>query len=150
MTTYFSQEQETVDYRSPIDIQYRIPIGGGGWLDLLEKTIEQKKDRREAFERELAAGRRQRFSRLAEEWRNQNSASSFIEDLVIHSAYQEIIGMGPAALPYIFEEMEQRLDHWFWALRAITGVNPVPSEYAGNLPNMTKAWLDWGSEHGYH
>ena len=32
---------------------------------------------------------------------------------------------------------------------ALTGVNPVAAEHAGNLEKMAEAWLQWGRENGY-
>lgn len=91
------------------------------------------------------------FSQLAAEWRNgRDPVSSRVADMAMHPAYQRIIGMGPAALPFILRELQREPDHWFWALRAITGVDPVPPEARGRLEDMTAAWMQWGREHGYH
>ena len=67
----------------------------------------------------------------------------------MHPAYQQIIGMGEEALPLILEELSRRPGHWFWALKAITGEDPVPAEHAGEVPEMTRAWLEWGRQHDY-
>ena len=64
------------------------------------------------------------------------------------STYQAIIGMGETALPFILDEMRQRDGHWFWALRAITGENPVPPEHRGNVEAMTQDWLQWARQRG--
>jgi len=63
--------------------------------------------------------------------------------------YQQIIGMGRDAVPLILEELQKEPDHWFWALAATTGEDPVPPEHKGKLSEMTKAWLEWGERHGY-
>ena len=63
-------------------------------------------------------------------------------------AYQQIIGMGLDALPLILRELQQEADHWFWALRAITGIDPVPKSSAGKIEEMRDAWLAWGYERG--
>jgi hypothetical protein len=65
----------------------------------------------------------------------------------MHPAYQQIIGMGVDALPLILRELEREPDHWFWALEAITGENPVPPTDRGRLNEMARAWLRWASEH---
>jgi hypothetical protein len=39
--------------------------------------------------------------------------------------------------------------HWFWALREITGENPVAPEDRGYVDRMIQAWLAWGRERGY-
>lgn len=67
----------------------------------------------------------------------------------MHPAYQGIIGLGPIALPLILRELEKELDHWFWALKAISGEDPVSPQNRGKMREMTDAWLNWGREKGY-
>ena len=67
----------------------------------------------------------------------------------MHPAYQSIIGMGQDAVPLILDEMSNQPDHWFWALRAITGANPCPPEHVGDVTAMTRDWLSWGRGHHY-
>ena len=91
----------------------------------------------------------QRFAELAATWREERGFSSSLTDMVLCSSYQRVISLGPAVVPYILAELNTRPDHWFWALSAITGVDPVPEEAAGNLRAMTKAWLQWGDREGF-
>ena len=67
----------------------------------------------------------------------------------VHPAYQGIIGLGDAALPWILEELKKEPRDWFWALTAITGENPIPESSAGKVEEMAEAWLRWGREQGY-
>ena len=90
----------------------------------------------------------QRFELLALTWQRDTALSSFSFDISSHPAYQQIIGMGQAALPLIFEKMQQNQEHWFPALYAITGINPVLKENRGNITAMTQDWLNWGLNHG--
>lgn len=90
-----------------------------------------------------------RFTELAQRWRNEVRTISSTTDRVLHSAYQDIIGMGKPVLPLIFREMAKNGGHWFWALRHITQENPVAAQDAGNVQKMTQAWLQWGREHHY-
>ena len=90
-----------------------------------------------------------RFSNLEKEWKESTPMLSSITEIVMHPSYQQIIGMGPTAIPLIFLSMRRELGHWFWALCAITGENPVPIEYRGKIKKMTDAWLDWGHKHLY-
>jgi hypothetical protein len=92
---------------------------------------------------------RQRFDQLAAQWREDCKYSSFLTERAMHPAYQQIIGMGRGALPLIFEDLQRGPDHWFWALRAITGEDPVPPNSKGKLPEMTAAWLTWAREKQY-
>ena len=88
------------------------------------------------------------FQRLAHQWREETGMLSSVSQITMHPAYQRIIGMGERAVPLILQELEERPDHWFRALQAITGENPIPSEAAGNLRHMAEAWLNWGREKG--
>lgn len=99
------------------------------------------------FVDQLAASKA-RFEMLAAQWREQAGPLSSSTDRAMLPAYQTIIGMGETALPFILEEMRNRGGHWFWALRAITGENPVPPEHRGNVEAMTEDWLQWGRERG--
>lgn len=71
---------------------------------------------------------------------------SSITDMVMLPSYQKIIGMGWAAVPFILEDLQNEPQHWFWALRAITDVDPVPQEDSGNIQKMAEAWLRWGRQ----
>ena len=92
---------------------------------------------------------KQAFSALAEEWRRGTAPLSSVTEIVLHPAYQRIISMGRAALPFILAELARQPDHWFWALRVITDENPVPEGDAGNLLRMRDAWLRLGRERGW-
>lgn len=89
-----------------------------------------------------------RFQRLADEWRKGRGVSSSISQLVMHPAYQQIIGMGQMAVPLLLRELERVPDQWFWALKAITGEDPIADMDRGNLKKMTQAWLEWGRNRG--
>lgn len=91
----------------------------------------------------------QRFESLASEWRAETSHFSSTTKIVLHPSYQRIIGLGPAAIGLILQDLQQTHDHWFWALDAITGVNPISTEDAGDVDKMAQAWLRWGQREGY-
>lgn len=91
----------------------------------------------------------QRFRRLADEWREKARALSSDSDIVSIFAYHQIIGMGQRALPLIFNELHNHGGRWFWALRAITGENPVRPEDRGNVRRMTETWLEWARDRDY-
>ncbi|MBW4695342.1 MAG: GAF domain-containing protein [Lyngbya sp. HA4199-MV5] len=91
----------------------------------------------------------EKFHTLANQWRHETASSSSIVQKSLHKDYQQIIGLGSAAVPLLLKELANRPDHWFWALSAITGANPVEPEQRGRINEMTKAWLAWGKEKGY-
>lgn len=89
------------------------------------------------------------FNLLVQEWKSETGMMSLTTQKVNHPAYQKIISMGQPVIPLILRELELESDHWFWALRAITNVNPVKPEQQGNMKRMAQAWLNWGKEQGY-
>lgn len=88
-----------------------------------------------------ALGRRDQFDRLVKEWRRETAHISSVAKTSMHPAYQTIIGMGKEALPFIFEELERRGGHWFWALRFITQEDPASG--CSDLESAKAAWLSW-------
>jgi transcriptional regulator with GAF, ATPase, and Fis domain len=90
-----------------------------------------------------------RFSTLVNEWLAATKFLSSTTESVIHPAYQQIIGMGEAAIPLLLRELEQASGRWFWALRSITGEDPIPEEQRGKTEEMITAWINWGAEKGY-
>jgi len=89
-----------------------------------------------------------RFQSLAKTWHEECDHLSSVSEMVSHPAYQRIVGMGPGALPLIFAELKREPDHWFSALRAITGDDPVPREHWGNMTHMAEDWLQWAEKTG--
>ena len=84
-----------------------------------------------------------RFKSLVEAWKQECPPSSRIERLIMQPSYQQIIGMGPDAIPLILRELNQSPDQWFWALQSITGENPVQAGNRGNMGAMIEDWNDW-------
>jgi len=88
-----------------------------------------------------------KFNRLLAEVREQAAHLSSIKAKVMVPQYLEIIGMGQPALRFILNELKERPSYLFPALRAITGIDPVPPEDRGRLGLMAKAWIEWGRQH---
>jgi len=89
------------------------------------------------------------FAELTDTWRKETAIFSSATTIAMHPAYQRIIGMGEKVIPLILRELQKEPDHWFWALSAITGDNPIQPEDAGDIEKMRNAWLEYGKEHGY-
>jgi hypothetical protein len=85
-----------------------------------------------------------KFKRLLVEWRDQAAHLSSMPAKAMTLPYQEIIGIGRPALPMILNELKERPVHLFWALRAISGTNPVEPEDRGRIDKMREVWLEWG------
>lgn len=91
----------------------------------------------------------ERFRELAPRWRAETEHLSSTTAIATHPAYQEIIGLGPEVIPLILGQLEREPAPWFWALRALTGVDPVPPDQRGRVRPMIDAWLAWGRSRGY-
>ncbi|MFO8009044.1 MAG: hypothetical protein R6V05_15065 [Candidatus Brocadiia bacterium] len=92
---------------------------------------------------------RQVFCEFAREWKEETSLAPSVREMVLHPAYQQIIGMGTPAIPLILDELRRQPDHWFWALRMIARQDPVPDSARGDIEAMAEAWLGWGRDRGY-
>lgn len=90
-----------------------------------------------------------RFAQLAERWKRETLVVSSVEVMSTHPAYQQIIGMGPEVLPLLLHELAESPHHWFWALRSITGEDPVQAQHRGRLSEMANDWLTWAKNKGY-
>lgn len=93
-----------------------------------------------------------KFKALVRQWKKERGATSAITESVLCPAYQAIIGMGPVAVPFLLAQLRSEgndPDQWFWALRAITGADPVPENDRGNFAAMADAWFAWASHAGY-
>jgi hypothetical protein len=131
--------------------------------DPIDARLHELEHRFTALEREVVALKRQHrdepgvsnesiariFRDLANEWKAAETPSSSVKELAMHQAYQKIIGLGPAAVPFIIAELKRAPDHWFWALEAITGADPVTLKAAGDLDAMAAAWIDWARANGF-
>lgn len=92
------------------------------------------------------------FQSLVQQWRRERGAMSSITEMSMLPAYQKLIGMGEEAIPLMLAQLRAEgddPDQWFWALRAITGANPVRPEDQGDVVRMAAAWLKWGDDEGY-
>ena len=89
------------------------------------------------------------FETLAEKWHTETRMLSSVNQIAMHLAYQQIIGMGPDVIPLILHKLRDQPGHWFWALHAISRQNPVPPEHSGDVDRMAEDWIEWGRENGY-
>ena len=91
---------------------------------------------------------RERFQKLAAEWKERSRHMSNVAQMAMLRPYQKVIGMGWDAVPLILEDLAREPNQWFWALEAITDEDPVPPEAAGKVRQMAAAWVEWGKKNG--
>jgi hypothetical protein len=84
------------------------------------------------------------FYGLLSEWRAETAGLSSTTKIIMNAAYQQIIGLGPPAVPLLLRELTIRPEHLGWALRSITREDPVPSDAAGDVVRIANEWLAWG------
>jgi hypothetical protein len=89
------------------------------------------------------------FQDLVRRWKVERGPTSSTTEMAICPSYQRIIGLGPAVVPLLLRELERSPDHWFWALKAITGADPVPETSRGKVREMARLWIEWGRQQGY-
>jgi len=89
-----------------------------------------------------------RFAVLADQWKAATALLSSTTAMVNHPAYRAIIALGAPVVPLLLRDLEREPVHWFEALQAITGEDPVPREHWGNSMAMATDWLAWGRQHG--
>jgi hypothetical protein len=88
------------------------------------------------------------FRRLESQWEAETVYLSSSTDIEQHPAFQEILRLGPAVVPFMLRDLEERPRLWVWALPAITGADPVPAADRGNIARMSQVWLSWGKANG--
>ncbi len=91
----------------------------------------------------------QQVVRLLGRWRQETAYLSSSTRITEHPAYQELITLGPAALPFLFRDLEQTGDgHLSKALATITGAHPVGPDERGQVRKIAETWLRWARENG--
>jgi hypothetical protein len=88
------------------------------------------------------------FKKHERKWKRETRFTSSPSEKYLHPSYARIIGLGWPAVALILKSLRRQRDDWFYALRAITGSNPVTSTMSGNMVAMTAAWLKWGGQRG--
>ena len=84
-------------------------------------------------------------------WKRETGHLSSVTKARSHPSYLRIIGLarsssGRKLERLLLKELESEPDHWFDALTAITGANPVEPEH--DFDEAVGAWLSWGRERG--
>ena len=90
------------------------------------------------------------MTRLIKEWRDATRFLSNVSKKISHPIYNQIIAHGNLVVPSLLRDLKDNGPaDWFWALTKITGENPITENMAGNMAEMTGAWLEWGRKTGH-
>ena len=87
------------------------------------------------------------FQTLADQWKKDTLGISSVSDMVMHPAYQRIMALGKAALPFILQDLQQSGGHWFHALNYIVGEDVAAG--TNTVADARAAWLEWGYKNGH-
>jgi hypothetical protein len=90
-----------------------------------------------------SAGTEERFRALADQWRRETRLQSSVSKKIRHPAYLKLMEMGEEVVPLILGELAKEPDHWFAALRTVTGETPHPPEKTA-MAGLAAAWIEWG------
>src|SRR2546423_6105127 len=83
----------------------------------------------------------EQFDTLAGQWKAATALLSSTTAMVTHPAYRAIIALGSPVVPLLLHDLEREPVHWFEALQAITGEDPVPSAHWSQIAAMRADWL---------
>ena len=91
------------------------------------------------------------FREQVDRWKLDTGHMSSLRKAISHPSYLRIIGLANESSGFELErlllhELESEPDHWFPALTAITGENPIRPEH--DFDEAVAAWLDWGRAKG--
>jgi len=85
------------------------------------------------------------FHENVDRWKVETVHWSSITRMIAHPSYLRIIGLAScgrnAVLRLLINELQNNPDHWFAALEAITGENPVPPNVS--FGEAVSSWIEW-------
>jgi len=89
------------------------------------------------------------FRERCERWKEDTRHLSSITKMISHPSYLRIIGLAGESYGHelerlLLQELQSEPDHWFAALAAISGEDPVQPEH--DFDEAVSAWLEWGRQ----
>lgn len=84
------------------------------------------------------------FNVLYDNWYRETLMEQDWAKVRLNIHYQQIIGLGTPALPYIFKALLDGESRMSWALRCIARENPAENIDSGKRSAIRMAWIDWG------
>jgi hypothetical protein len=127
-----TEERWSKEVKTQYDFERRVrDILAGSWQqDNLEDSLEKA------------------FHESVDRWKADTLHWSSITKMVAHPSYLRIIGLASygrnAVLRLLIAELQNDPDHWFAALEAITGKNPVPPTVS--LGEAVASWIEWWNQ----
>lgn len=87
------------------------------------------------------------FDSLANRWIEETQFESSLMRTFSNGSYLEILGLGPAVIPYLLRRLPREPERWVGALKTISRTD-IASE-ATTSAEAVSAWTDWGRAHHY-
>tara|TARA_Y100000310_G_scaffold345276_1_gene463342 strand:+ start:5132 stop:5431 length:300 start_codon:yes stop_codon:yes gene_type:complete len=90
-----------------------------------------------------------KYKELKVKWQDETAYFSSLSMKVDNPHHQKICNLGSKIVPIILNEFRNGdIDHLFFALRNITGADPIPEEDRGKVQKMAQHWVNWGIKEG--
>ncbi|MEG4986615.1 hypothetical protein QUB08_12695 [Microcoleus sp. BR0-C5] len=137
LAEYANSQEPIMLTRNGQIIAALMPFTGNPETDKLPSNFQEAIEQLSLSEESATGNSRQQtelattFYQLAEQWKTETRGISSTEQMSVHPAYQQIIGMGPNVIPLLLRELENNSGRWFWALKAISREEPVTPEQRG-------------------
>ena len=84
------------------------------------------------------------FRESVDHWKSETVHLSSVAKIISRPSYLRIVGLGKPVLPLLIKELTDSPDHWFAALEAITGDNPVSSK--ATFDQAVQSWAEWWNQ----
>ena len=129
----------------PISITYAAPLPRGGFSLSMGEISRTLVEHKEPENLQLT------FKEQVERWKRDTQHWSSVAKMISHPSYLRVIGLarkstGAEIERLLLQELEAEPDHWFAALSAITGEDPVQPQ--NDFDESVAAWLEWGKQKG--
>ena len=82
------------------------------------------------------------FEALSSVWHRDTDRLSSLARKFDHPSYRAVLARGKEAVPFILREIERQPGHWHYALRTLTGADPVPP--GATATEACQRWVAWG------
>ena len=83
------------------------------------------------------------FDMWRNQWLDETKYNSNISSSMQHPLYSKILSLGDIIVPFLIMDLRENKTHWFYALTALTGENPILKEHSGQVDNMIADWVKW-------
>jgi hypothetical protein len=113
-----------------------------------EKSLHKYFENNEYLHKFYSLALKHHFDKLKDRWLDETRFFSSNFQSMQHPTYFKILSLGESIVPFMLNDLIENKTHWFKALSALTGVNPIQPQNAGNINEMIRDWARWGKQNG--